>query len=156
MPNTLDPKRIEQGILQDMQVGLSDEFDKNFERKAFFTEKWAARRYQNPKGSLLMVTGTMRRSIKGEIEGHGVRFTSSVPYASVHNEGGTVTQSVRAHQRHSKKTGKSYQVRAHQRHVTMPKRQFVGDGPRTREIINEIFDDHAGRIAKAIASQIKP
>ncbi|MBQ7683149.1 MAG: phage virion morphogenesis protein [Bacteroidaceae bacterium] len=153
---TLDPKRIEQDILQDMQVELSDEFDKNFERKAFFTEKWAARRYQNPKGSLLMVTGTMRRSIQGHVENHGVRFTSSVPYASVHNEGGSITQNVRAHQRTVKKTGKSYQVRAHQRRITMPKRQFVGDGPRTQELIHDIFDSHAKHIAEAIAQQLKP
>ena len=75
-----------------------------------------------------MVTGTMRRSIQGHVEGDGVRFTSSVPYASVHNEGGTIAQNVRAHQRRNKKTGKSYQVRAHQRRITMPRRQFVGDG----------------------------
>lgn len=97
---TLDPNRIRQRILQDMKVELSEEFDRNFERKAFFTEKWAARRPQkNPKGSLLLVTGTLRRSVQGRVEGDGVRFTSSVPYAAVHNEGGTVIQDVRVHQR---------------------------------------------------------
>ncbi len=156
MPNTLDPNRIKQDLLRDMQVELSEEFDKNFERKAFFTDKWAARRVPNPKGTLLMVTGTLRRSIQSRIEGDGVRFTSSVPYASVHNEGGTVAQNVRTHQRKNKKTGKTYQVRAHQRRLTMPQRQFVGDGPRTREIIEGIFSDNAKQIADAIARQLKP
>lgn len=50
MAATLDPNRIRQRILQDMKVELSEEFDRNFERKAFFTEKWAVRRPQkNPK-----------------------------------------------------------------------------------------------------------
>lgn len=88
-----------------------------------------------------MVTGTMRRSVKAEVRDNGVRFTSAVPYAAIHNEGGTGTKPVRQHTRTSRK-GKQYTVRAHTRKFTMPKRQFVGDGKRTQEIIKGVIADN--------------
>jgi len=39
-----------------MKVELLSEFDRNFERKAFFSQKWPARRREG-KGSLLVVRG---------------------------------------------------------------------------------------------------
>ena len=33
-------KKVVARILKDIQVEMSDEFDKNFERQAFFSEKW--------------------------------------------------------------------------------------------------------------------
>ena len=108
----IDGEQLKRNILDDMRVELSDEFDKNFDRKAFFTKKWKRRANPNAKGSLLMVTGTMRRSIKAEVRGNGVRFTSAVPYAAIHNEGGTGTKPVRQHTRTSRK-GKQYTVKAH-------------------------------------------
>ncbi|MBO5849753.1 MAG: hypothetical protein J6Q47_00540 [Paludibacteraceae bacterium] len=38
-----------------MRVELTEEFDKNFERKAFFTDKWKKRANPNAKDTLLMV-----------------------------------------------------------------------------------------------------
>lgn len=109
----LDASKLKADILSDMRVELSDEFDRNFERKAFFSDKWKPRAHDYPRGSLLIVTGAMRRSTQGEVSGDGVRFTSSEPYTSLHNEGGTGYKMVRAHTRRSKK-GKVYTVRAHQ------------------------------------------
>lgn len=137
----IDPEQLKRNILNDMRVELSEEFDRNFTRKAFFTKKWKRRADPNAKGSLLIVTGTLRRSIRSEVKGDGVRFTSAVPYASIHNEGGSGTKSVRQHTRTSRK-GRQYTVRAHTRRFTMPQRQFVGDGPRTREIIKGVIDDN--------------
>ena len=34
---TLDPNKLKADILSDMRVELSDEFDRNFERKGFFS-----------------------------------------------------------------------------------------------------------------------
>ena len=141
MANILDGEQLKRNILSDMRVGLKEEFDKNFERKAFFSDKWKKRQYKNPKGSLLIVTGTLRRSIKAEIRGNGVRFSSAVPYASIHNEGGTGTKPVRAHTRRGKK-GKTHQVKAHTRNFKMPQRQFIGDGKRTQEIIKGVISDN--------------
>lgn len=135
----LDPKTLKKNILQDLRVELTDEFDRNFERKAFFGNRWKPRRNEG-KGSLLLVTGTLRRSIRSSVVGNGVRFSSQVPYATVHNEGGTIAQNVRAHQR--RRHGKTHDVRAHQRRINMPQRQFIGDGPDTRRIIKSVIDDN--------------
>ena len=137
-----------------MRVELTEEFDRNFERKAFFTKKWKPRTYPATRGSLLIVTGKLRRSIRSQVQGNGVRFTSSVPYASIHNEGGEGTKSVKAHTRKSKK-GKSYTVRAHSRRFTMPQRQFIGDGDETRKIIENIVKDNVALIDKELVKHIK-
>ena len=150
----LDANKLKANILSDMRVELSDEFDKNFERKAFFTKKWKRRANPDAKGSLLMVTGTMRRSIKAEARNNGVRFTSAVPYAAIHNEGGTGTKSVRQHTRTSKK-GKQYIVKAHTRKFTMPQRQFIGDGQRTQEIIRDVIADNIADFNMQLSKFIK-
>lgn len=137
----MNSKDLLHNILSDMRVELSEEFDRNFERKAFFSDKWKKRANPNAKGSLLIVTGTLRRSIRSEVRGNGVRFSSAVPYASIHNEGGTGTKPVKAHIRRGKK-GKTHQVKAHMRRFKMPKRQFIGDGKRTQEIIQKVVSDN--------------
>ena len=134
-------------ILQDLRVELTDEFDRNFERKAFFGKRWKPRRTEG-RGSLLLVSSTLRRSIQASETPDGVRFTSQVPYATIHNEGGPYTQNVRAHQRHRR--GKTHNVRAHQRRGTMPQRQFIGDGPDTRRIIRSVIDDNVKRFAEEL------
>lgn len=141
MTDILDGEQLKRNILSDMRVELTEEFDKNFERKAFFNDKWKRRANLKAKGSLLLVTGTLRRSIKSQVRGNGVRFSSAVPYASIHNEGGTGTKSVRAHTRRSKK-GRSYQVKAHSRKFDIPQRQFIGDGKHTQEIIKKVISDN--------------
>ena len=141
MADLYDGQQLENDILDDMKVELTDEFDQNFRRKAFFSKKWKKRKDPNALCSLLVVTGAMRRSIKSAVVGHGVRFTSSLPYTTIHNEGGKGSKPVRAHTRRSKK-GKIYQVRAHNRKFNMPQRQFIGDGPKTQELIKEVIDDN--------------
>ncbi len=51
-------KQIMPKILNDIKVDLADEFDKNFERKAFFDKPWKARKFPD-KGSLLMQLGVL-------------------------------------------------------------------------------------------------
>ena len=75
----LDPSKLKADILEDMRVELSDEFDANFERKGFFSDKWKPRAYDNPRGSLLMVSSAMRRSAQGEVSGNGVRRCLTQP-----------------------------------------------------------------------------
>lgn len=64
MSDIIDGQKLEADILKDMRVELSEEFDKNFQRKAFFTDAWKPRKDKKALGSLLVVTGAMRRSIK--------------------------------------------------------------------------------------------
>ena len=86
------PKDFMTGILQDIKVDLADEFDRNFERQAFFDKPWAQRKMR-PGGNILNVHGGqgLRGSIMASIGGNKILFTSSLPYASIHNEGGTIT-----------------------------------------------------------------
>lgn len=88
-------KKIAKRILQDIKVELGDEFDRNFERKAFFSEAWERRHspvFGNRSGSLLVDTGTLRRSVRSEIDsgGYSIRFFSDLVYAAIHNEGGEI------------------------------------------------------------------
>lgn len=78
-------------ILKDVQVELTDEFDQNFARQAFFTEKWARRRSPlRPGRATLVDTGGLRRSIMSKITHDGVTFYSTHPAADLHNEGGEI------------------------------------------------------------------
>ena len=85
-------KELIKNMLNDIRVNLREEFDRNFERKAFFDKPWdTTTKFKNSKGSLMMRSGALRRSIKGEVKGDSIIFSSSLPYASIHNEGGYIT-----------------------------------------------------------------
>jgi phage gpG-like protein len=79
-------------LLSDLRVELLDEFDRNFERKAFFTKPWPARRL-NTRGSLLVVRGGagLRGSLRAQTNNDNITFSSNQPHAALHNEGGTIT-----------------------------------------------------------------
>lgn len=145
---------FKQKLISDIRVKLTEEFDRNFERKAFFDRRWPRRRVEHGKGSLLVVTGTLRRSIRSTTTHDGVRFTSAVPYAAIHNEGGRVPQSVRSHTRRGK-GGKRHTVKAHTRHIAMPERRFIGDSPRTRQIIENIIERNISRFSEELARRMK-
>lgn len=150
----IDAEKLKADILDDIRVDLTDEFDRNFERKGFFSEKWKPRLHNYPRGSLLLVTGALRRSIKSEVVEDGVRFTSAVPYASIHNEGLRGYKMVRAHTRKSKK-GNDYTVKAHRRKFNMPKRQFIGDGINTKKIIHEAIDRNLRNFNLSLSSLLR-
>lgn len=84
-------------LLKDIKVELDDEFDRNFERKAFFDTQWN-KAIHNSIGSLLNRTGALRKSLLSEIiENNSIKWTSSLAYADIQNNGGkiTVTQKMR-------------------------------------------------------------
>lgn len=88
-------RKIAGRILKDIQVELGDEFDKNFSRKAFFSEAWPRRKSPvtgNRSGSLLVDTGSLRRSVRSSIDKDrmSIRFFSDLAYAAIHNEGGEI------------------------------------------------------------------
>ena len=86
------PNDLLQDILSDLRVDLTDHFDKNFSRGGFFGKRWKPRR--DGTATHLNNTGTLRRSIRSQISGHSLTFTSSTPYSAIHNEGVTVNTSV--------------------------------------------------------------
>lgn len=154
--------------LQDMRVELMDEFDRNFERKAFFSRAWQRRAgaYRSDK-PLLIDTGRLRRSIKAAVQGNSLSFTSTEPYAAIHNEGGVITvtkrmkgyfwfkyrQAVGAFAR--KKDGspaknkhnltlttqaefyRAMALMKEGKKIRIPSRRFIGNAPEVEQIIRE-------------------
>lgn len=78
-------------ILNDVKTELADEFDRNFERKAFFEQSWPKNKLINRRGSMMARTNNLRRSMRAKIDGYNIAFSSSLPYASIQNEGGEIT-----------------------------------------------------------------
>lgn len=70
---------------------MADEFDKNFERQAFFSEAWQRRKSPTrPGGHILVDTGGLRRSITSYTTESSTVFRSEHPGAAIHNEGGEI------------------------------------------------------------------
>ena len=130
----------------------------NFSKERFVRKDWLDgnsrqswdKRKKADRGSLMVRSGRLKRSIRKLSEGdYYVYVGTDVPYAQIHNEGGTInkTVTVRTHSRTRK--GRAETVKSHRRkmNLTMPKRQFLGDskalGKRlerfaNQELINEI------------------
>lgn len=86
-----DVQKIIRNILSDIRVEMSDEFDKNFERQAFFSEAWQRRKSPTrPGGSILIDTGKLRQSISSRSTENSITFFSTLPYAAIHNDGGEI------------------------------------------------------------------
>lgn len=77
-------------LLNDIRVDLADEFDRNFERKAFFDEPWPGEKIPNRKGSLMARKNHLRRSINSRVSGMNIIFESHAVYANIHNNGGKI------------------------------------------------------------------
>lgn len=86
----MDPKDFTKNILSDVRIDLTEEFDRNFERKAFFTKKWSSTKLPNQRGSLLSRSGKLRRSVMSKQDVTSVTWSSSLPYARINNEGGEI------------------------------------------------------------------
>ena len=84
-------------ILSDIRVELADEFDQNFEREAFFTQAWQRRKgpIRNEGLAILTDSGRLRGSIATRITDNSVIFTSDLPYAGIHNDGGDIVVTAR-------------------------------------------------------------
>jgi phage gpG-like protein len=87
----MQPEDFLRTILKDLSVELTEEFDKNFERQAFFDKLWPIVKGRN--GNILNVHGGagLRGSIMNSFGGNQIIYTSSKPYAIIHNEGGAIT-----------------------------------------------------------------
>lgn len=100
---------------------------------------------KRPNRAILMDRGKLRNSIRGEVRGSSIVFGSDIPYAKVHNEGGTITipprQQILAFRKFKsgKRKGRTLIARNDQRatfaqkvqnrggKIKMPKRQFMGE-----------------------------
>lgn len=164
-----------QQILIDVQTEAEDEFDRNFERKAFFDEAWPETKWQNQNGSLLMRSGHLRSSINSTIQGDGIVFTSNLPYASIHNEGGKiqVTQQMKKFfwAKHYETRGntesatswntqlasqtaiwKAMALKPVDSTIEIEQRQFIGDHPMVDHFVKEVVDENMKQLEQDIAN----
>lgn len=161
-------QKLAKQILSDIRVELLDEFTRNFERKAFFDKRWENRK-RTSNGSLLMVTGRLRRSIRAITSDNSIRFMSDCEYADIHNAGGSmlITPKMRKYFWYRYMQVKDpevsipakdsdaefWQRMARAKKITIPQRQFIGKHQKvdlivrdvanecTKECINKIFNN---------------
>lgn len=87
----MQPRDFLKQVMTDTKVKLSEEFDRNFERKAFFDKRWPATKLKNNRGSLMARTNMLRRSIRSpKTLTNSITWSSSQPQAKILNEGGYV------------------------------------------------------------------
>lgn len=79
-----------ENIVKDISTELMEEFDKNFEHKGFLSDKWKDTKFPNRRGSLMLRSGKLRRSLEVSVTNNIITFSSSLPYAKIHNEGGKI------------------------------------------------------------------
>ena len=151
-------------VMRDLKVELDDEFDRNFERKAFFDRPWAplSPYYTPSEGSMLMRTGALRRSLHSRIDGTRLIYESSLKYAGLQNYGGTVRQDfvpsdkmrrwawAKARERREQgdkpgeeKFRRMALAKRIRRTISVPARPFIGEHPRIREIAAEVVRENA-------------
>ncbi|WP_346236143.1 phage virion morphogenesis protein [Niabella insulamsoli] len=166
-------------LVKDISVELTDEFDRNFERKGFFNESWKATKWANSKGSLMMRSGGLRRSVKNQVSDDSISWTSSRPDAILHNNGGEITVTAKMkrffwamYYKASGAAGKGKSKRA----ITLtqeaarwkslalmkvgskmkiPKRQFIGSHPQVDKTIKEITDEHVNKLEASLYNALK-
>lgn len=164
-------KNIYAKILDDIRIKLTDEFDRNFERQAFFSTPW--QRHKSPQrqdGHILVASGALRRSIKTVSEEKTITFSSSLPYAAIHNEGGKIKVTARMKKffwrryyesiggfgrkkdgglRKNKKNERLGTLAEFYKHMALmkvgaeikiPKRQFLGAHPELEEKVTELIE----------------
>ncbi len=115
------------------------------------SEKWQSRKRPNRRGSTLVISGRLKRSLRKITTGDYYVFVGTdVPYAQIHNEGGEINKTVRVKgfqrklkiraRKIDRTTGRVRKlkkvvgqmivnVRSHNRkmNLKMPRRQFLGD-----------------------------
>ena len=168
-----ETKAVIRRILSDIRVELGDEFDRNFERQAFFNDAWTRRKSPpRPGGTILVDTGTLRRSIRSRTTDDSITFYTDLPYAAIHNDGGeiVVTEKMKrffwhkyyeatgsfgrkknGERRNDKRTRQLsteadfWRFMALKRAGTtirIPRRRFLGTGPEVERIVREIIEDN--------------
>ena len=167
-------------ILTDLKVELTEEFDRNFERKAFFSKPWP-QRIMEGRGSLLLQTGKLRRSIRAQVTNNSVSWSSSEP--AIHNEGGTITVTAKMKRyfwakfyelagkvRHKKdgSTSRSSMRLSKQAEfyrnlalmkvgskIRIPQRQVLGDAPEVHACIERVCQNRCKDIETELYSALK-
>lgn len=153
-------------ILADMKVELKDEFDQNFNRRGFFNEAKWPRRVDGSEATLQQ-SGKLRRSISGRVSGYSVIFSSSMPYAMIHNQGGKIEVTAKMRKflwamfyKNGKRGPKAETYRALAlkpigSYIVIPKRQFIGQSPHVDQIVMNVVKENVDRYMAETAGKFK-
>ncbi len=150
-------KRIFRNIINDIAVDMKEEFDQNFEREAFFSEKWQRRKspIRDKDRAILTDSGRLRSSISSRTTDHSITFYTTLPYAEIHNDGGeiVVTKRMKGFFRYKLRMAyredKSSPETEFWRMMSMkkvgstiviPRRRFLGKSPEVEKKVREIID----------------
>lgn len=179
----MDQQEVIKNILSDIKVELLDLFDQNFEKKSFFNKSWKKRQFED-RGSLMNTTGALRNSLKGTTSNNSVTFSSNVPYAGIHNEGGKikVTAQMKSffwakyYENNGKIKTKKNGTRSNSKRnvdltakaqfwqsmalkkigseIKIPQRQFLGNSPEVEKAVESIIIDNLNDYFKEMADNI--
>ena len=160
----MDDKSFLNNVMRNLKTELDDEFDRNFERKAFFDRPWAplSPGYNPSEGSMLMRTGALRKSLRSRIDGTRLVYESSLKYSGLQNYGGTIRQDFvpsdkmrrwawakarkRREQGDKQGEGKFRRMalaKRIKRTIAVPARPFIGEHPKVREIAAGVVRENA-------------
>ncbi|MCD6017272.1 MAG: phage virion morphosis family protein [Bacteroidetes bacterium] len=148
-----DHKQAVEEFVVVMGVEAKNHFVRNFNRQGFLDEAvdpWQKRKNKRGSGrGILIKTGDLKRSIRIIRKSrNGVTIGSDLPYAKIHNEGGSISKSARnatlnfkiksnGSSRFAKAKNANFQQDVHigKHTIRMPKRQFIGhSGQLTRKL----------------------
>lgn len=76
-------------LLREMGEFVVNDTINNFKEKSFEGVKWAPRKDRTNRRALLVKSGALRRSVRAQVLGDKVKISTDLPYAQIHNEGGT-------------------------------------------------------------------
>lgn len=164
-----------------MRVELKDEFDRNFSTGSFFGKRW--KRKLNREPSYLQHTGKLRSSIRAKITNNSVEFSSSQPYAEIHNTGGEIevtekmkrffwykykstigeVKTLKNGKRSASKASKSKSSKANMwkglalkkvgSKIIIPQRQYIGMHPQVQRTIEEIVNENITEACKNMSQK---
>lgn len=152
----LDSRSIEHELARKLAVIMSNETEEAFKSKVWNGVRWAPVRVPNPKGSLMIRDSHLRNSLSFAARGNVVAVSSSMPYASLHNEGGRVVVPVTDKMRrywwwqYRKSGGRDVRYKAmalsrkSQWTICVPQRQFVGVTGETDRQLEAQLDEMLG------------
>lgn len=143
-------RKVVRRILSDIRVELGDEFDQNFERQGFFSEKWQRRKSPiRGDGHILVASGDLRKSIKSRSDESSITFYSDLAYAGIHNEGGEIKVTARMkrffwHKYYETKDEfwKAMALMKVGKTIKIPRRQFLGMAPEVETEVRKIIEDN--------------
>jgi phage gpG-like protein len=176
----MDIKSFKKKLLTDIKIEV--EFERNFERKAFFSKPWTPRK-SGHKGSLLLVSGRLRSSLKSTVTDEGIKWTSSLPYADIHNQGGEIMVTAKMkrffwakyyelsgkikYRKDGKKSKTSQTVSDEATFyknmalmkvgskITIPQRQFIGDAPEVKQVVEKVVAENMVELEKYLLEILK-